>query len=103
MVKLLTYYAPEVKPPEPRRKRGRPRADIDHDIVFHMVVNGAPRKVIAKHFGVCVDTILVNCRQVISEARIAGQKKWMEIYRFKNQAIIEEHRRRLNASLTKVR
>ena len=80
--------------PQQKRKRGRPRADIDYGIVFHMVVNGAPRKAIAKHFGVCVDTILVNCREIISEARVIGHQKKLAIQGPRIRAIIEEQRRR---------
>ena len=70
---------------KPARKRGRPRAKIDQGVVFHMAVDGTPRKIIAKHFGVCLDTIMVNCRDVIAEAREIIRQKWRDA--------VEERRR----------
>ena len=51
------------------RKRGRPRKDIDHGILFHMVKNSAPIKAIACYFSVHRDTIYANFPDIIKEAQ----------------------------------
>jgi hypothetical protein len=57
----------------PKNRGGRPKAEIDGDVVRQLAMIGCTTEVIARHFHVCRDTIENRFRHELEEGRSDGQ------------------------------
>ena len=57
----------------PKNRGGRPKAEIDGDVVRQLAMIGCTTEVIAQHFHVCRDTIENRFRHELEEGRSDGQ------------------------------
>ena len=63
------------------RKRGRPKKCIDIGVMFHMIKNNAPIAAVARYLGIHRDTLYVNYRQIIEDARKAHKEAHQTIWK----------------------
>lgn len=63
------------------RKRGRPKKCIDIGVMFHMIKNNAPIAAVAKYLGIHRDTLYVNYRYIIEDARKAHKEAHQIIWK----------------------
>lgn len=65
---------------------------MDSGIIFHMLKNNAPVKLVAKHVGVHRDTLYANYREVIEGGRASHSKEWGKIMDVRFAEFLERKR-----------
>lgn len=85
------------------KKRGRRKKDINVATLSHMIENGCPITVAAKHLGVHRDTLYEHYKTLIDAARIQRFKRWQEIYILYFEALKEKLCRAKEESRIRIR
>ena len=65
--------------PDLKKRRGRPKKEVDIDVMHHMLKNKASIAAVARHVGIHRDTVYTNYKAIIAEGRASHSEAWAKI------------------------